>query len=339
VGKRWTWVAWSMLAVFVACLVVGLPLAVANGDFQHDAANQVLLVLGFSAFMAVGALVVAHRPGNAIGWLFSAIALLAVTGQLAGQYALYAYVTQPGSLPGGVLAAWYGSWPWWLVLALALVFTPLLFPTGRLLSRRWRPVAWLAGGATAVLTVLSSLRTELGTVGDQVIDNPIGVAAVENPEENTVGPALILLLGVLAAAFGSLALRFRRSRASSASSSSGSPTRDPAPPAVRHRPADQPYPGLRAVRQPASHPAAHRLLPAGQTLREALWRPRADPTRRLPGFQAYLRRMLHDPSLPSDQTAQRLRPLSRMADCGPAAPADGDHEAVDGGLPTRSQEG
>jgi hypothetical protein len=62
------------------------------------------------------------------------------------------------------------------------------------------------------LTVLSSLRTELGTVGDQVIDNPVGVAAVENPEENTVGPALILLLGVLAAAFGSLALRFRRSR-------------------------------------------------------------------------------------------------------------------------------
>jgi hypothetical protein len=213
VGKRWTWVAWSMLAVFVACLVVGLPLAVANGDFQQDAANQVLLVLGFSAFMAVGALVVAHRPGNAIGWLFSAIALLAVTGQLAGQYALYAYVTQPGSLPGGVLAAWYGSWPWWLVLALALVFTPLLFPTGRLLSRRWRPVAWLAGAATAVLTVLSSLRTELGTVGDQVIANPIGVAAVDTPEESTVGPALILLLGVLAAAaFGSLVIRFRRSR-------------------------------------------------------------------------------------------------------------------------------
>jgi MFS family permease len=213
VGKRWTWVAWSMLAVFVACLVVGLPLAVANGDFQQDAANQVLLVLGFSAFMAVGALVVAHRPGNAIGWLFSAIALLAVTGQLAGQYALYAYVTQPGSLPGGVLAAWYGSWPWWLVLALALVFTPLLFPTGRLLSRRWRPVAWLAGAATAVLTVLSSLRTELGTVWDQVIANPIGVAAVDTPEESTVGPALILLLGVLAAAaFGSLVIRFRRSR-------------------------------------------------------------------------------------------------------------------------------
>jgi len=124
VDKRWTWLAWTTLAVYVVSLVVGLILAVANGEFQQDAANQVLLLLGFSAFMIVGALVVAHRPGNAIGWLFSASALLAFTGQLADQYGLYGYVTRPGSLPGATLAAWYGSWPWWLVLALTLVFTP-----------------------------------------------------------------------------------------------------------------------------------------------------------------------------------------------------------------------
>ena len=162
-GKRWSWVvAWSMLAVFVVSLVAGLILAVANGTLRQDVGNQVLLLVGFSAFMVVGALIVAHRPTNAIGWLFSAIALLAFTGQLASEYATYAYATRPGSLPGATLAAWYGSWPWFLVVALALVFTPLLFPTGRLLSPRWRPVAWLAGVTTAVLTALTSLRTELG---------------------------------------------------------------------------------------------------------------------------------------------------------------------------------
>ena len=213
-GKRWSWVvAWSMLAVFVVSLVAGLILAVANGTLRQDAGNQVLLLVGFSAFMVVGALIVAHRPGNAIGWLFSAIALLAFTGQLASEYATYAYATRPGPLPGATLAAWYGSWPWWLVLALTLVFTPLLFPTGRLLSPRWRPVAWLAGVTTAVLTVVTSLRTELGTVEDQVVANPIGVAAVGNPEKSPIIPVLIVLLGVLAtAAFGSLVLRFRRSR-------------------------------------------------------------------------------------------------------------------------------
>jgi hypothetical protein len=202
-----------MLAVFVVSLIAGLPLAFANGTFQQDATNQAMLFVGFSAFMAVGALIVAHRPSNAIGWIFSASALLAFTGQLAGQYAIYAYVTRPGSLPGATLAAWYGSWPWFLVLALTLVFIPLLFPTGRLLSPRWGPVAWLAGAATAVWTALTSFRTELEAAPGQVITNPIAVEAVGNPEEGPVGPVLLSLLVVLAAAaFGSLVLRFRRSR-------------------------------------------------------------------------------------------------------------------------------
>jgi hypothetical protein len=85
VGKRWTWVAWIMLAFYIVSLVVGLILAGANGSFQQDPTNQAMLLLGFSAFMVVGALIVAHRPGNAIGWIFSAIALLAFTGQLANE--------------------------------------------------------------------------------------------------------------------------------------------------------------------------------------------------------------------------------------------------------------
>ena len=95
-GRRWTWVAWSMLAVFAVSLVVGLPLAVANGTFQQDAGNQVLLVLGFSAFMVVGALIVAHRPSNAIGWIFTAIGLLAATALPAGEYVTYAIGPGPG---------------------------------------------------------------------------------------------------------------------------------------------------------------------------------------------------------------------------------------------------
>jgi hypothetical protein len=214
VGKRWSWVAWSMLTVYTVSLVVGLILAVANGNFQQDAANQMMLFVGFTAFMVVGALVVAHRPGNAIGWIFSAIALLAFTGQLASEYTNYAYVTHPGPLPGKILAAWYGSWVWYLVVALALVFTPLLFPTGRLLSPRWRPVAWLAGAVAAALTGLGALQPNLIVgVGGEVIANPIGIAGVESPEESTVGPGLLVLSVLLiAVAFVSLVIRFGRSR-------------------------------------------------------------------------------------------------------------------------------
>jgi hypothetical protein len=213
VGRRWTWVAWSMLAVFVVSMVFTTILSVANGTFQQDPASFVVLVLGFGAFMVVGALVVAHRPGNAIGWIFSAVGLLPITGALAAEYATYALVTRPGSLPGAILAAWYASWPWYPALALALVFAPLLFPTGRLLSPRWRPAAWLAGAATATFTVLAALQPDLDPVADHVIANPIGVAAVENPEESTVGVALLsLLILVAVVGFVSLVIRFRRSR-------------------------------------------------------------------------------------------------------------------------------
>jgi hypothetical protein len=108
VGKRWTWVAWSMLAVFVVSMVFTTLLTVANGTFQQDPAGFVVLVLGFGAFMVVGALVVAHRPSNAIGWIFSAVGLLSITGALAAEYATYALVTPgPGrcrarSLPLGM---------------------------------------------------------------------------------------------------------------------------------------------------------------------------------------------------------------------------------------------
>jgi hypothetical protein len=200
-----------MLAVFVVGVVLTAILAVANSTL--DSVSFAGLSLGFAAFMVVGALIVAYRPTNAIGWMFSAIALLAFTAGVAAEYAIYTLVTRPGSLPGATFAAWYASWSWYPATTLALVFTPLLFPTGRLLSPRWRPVAWLAGTATAAFTVLAALQANLGPVGDPLIANPIGVAGLENPEESTVGVALLVLLTVLMlVAFGSLVIRFRRSR-------------------------------------------------------------------------------------------------------------------------------
>jgi hypothetical protein len=216
VGRRWSWMAWSLLALFVMSMVVTTILSVANGSFQQEPAGFLVLVVGFTAFMVVGVLIVAHRPSNAIGWIFTAIGLLAATWAPAGEYLTYAYWTRSGSLPDAILVAWAmlgGSW--YLTVALALVFTPLLFPTGRLLSPRWRPIAWLAGAATAAFMVLAALKPDLDRAPDRVIANPVGVAWVGagDPEESPVGVALLSLMGVLMAlAFGSLVVRFRRSR-------------------------------------------------------------------------------------------------------------------------------
>jgi hypothetical protein len=216
VRRRWTWVGWSMLAVFVACVATSLLLAAANDSFRHEESlgDTVALLLAFSAFMVVGVLVVAHRPGNAVGWIFAVIALLAISGALAEEWAAYAAVTRPGSLPGAVAAAWWAAWTWFPTLALVLVSTPLLFPTGRLLSPRWRLVAWPAVAVTAAIGGLAALQPtiELGRT-DRLAANPIGLAAVTSPEHSGVGSVLFSVLGLLVlAAFASMVVRFRRSR-------------------------------------------------------------------------------------------------------------------------------
>jgi hypothetical protein len=208
VRRRWTWVAWSMLVIFVAGYGVGVPLSVANGKFEQDSS----LLLAFAAFMAVGAIIVAHRPGNAVGWIFSAIGLLTATGVLATEYAAYASRTRPGSPPGVILAAWYSSWWWYPTLAGVLVFTPLVFPTGRLLSTRWRPVAVAAAVGTAAIITLSALQPTLQNE-DHPVRNPIGLVGIPDPEEGAFGAVLWGLLPVCAAAAAiSVVLRFRRSQ-------------------------------------------------------------------------------------------------------------------------------
>ena len=209
--RRSTWVAWSLLAVWTAVVAALVVLSTVNGTFRPDAfTDSVPLLLAFASFVVVGALIVRHRPGNAVGWMFAAIALLAVLGALAEEYAIFASARR---LPGLVLAAWFASWAWYPTLALTLVFTPLLFPTGRLLSPRWRLVAWPAAAVMAAITGLAALQQTIELAPGRMVANPFGLAGVENPEDSRLGAVLFPLLGPLVlAAFASLVVRFRRSR-------------------------------------------------------------------------------------------------------------------------------
>jgi hypothetical protein len=94
-----------------------------------------------------------------------------------------------------------------------LVFTPLVFPTGRLLSARWRLVAVVAAVGTAAIITLSALQPMLQGEDHHPVRNPIGVAGVPDPEEGALGAILFgLLLLCAAAAVTSVVVRFRRSQ-------------------------------------------------------------------------------------------------------------------------------
>jgi hypothetical protein len=209
----------AVVVVFVAFVSGMFTLQHANGTLSADA--DVGVVLAFAAFTGVGAVVLAKRPGNAVGWIFSTIGLLVALGAFSQEYTQYAYRTEPGGVPGGIVAAWIGEWWWYPLLGLVAAFTPLLFPTGRPPSRRWTPVMWLAGAAVAAITVLAALNPELEVhtgLGESPADvtkvpNPIGVEGVGDIDESLAGSILFAVwIGLAFAAVASVVVRFRRSR-------------------------------------------------------------------------------------------------------------------------------
>ena len=112
-----------------------------------------LLGLGGVMFAPMGAVVASRQPRNLIGWIYCAMACLCSAQFFAQEYAVLAVFGRPGWLPAGEWAAWLQSWIWVPIVALYLVYVPLLLPQGRLPSPRWRPVAGLAFLATLLLMV------------------------------------------------------------------------------------------------------------------------------------------------------------------------------------------
>jgi hypothetical protein len=154
------WVAGCAAAGSVALIGSGLVLACVDRHVVPTSLTgwTVSNVSGQAVNVAVpvaGFVVASRRPENRIGWLFLVAGLSLGLSGFSNSYALHALVVERGSLPAGQVFAWLSNWIWGIAAAM-LAFLFLLFPTGRLRSRRWRPAAWCAGGAVA-LTVVSGL--------------------------------------------------------------------------------------------------------------------------------------------------------------------------------------
>jgi len=164
-------------------------------------------------FSSVGALIASRRPRNSIGWLFVSIGFLAGIQNFVEEYAVYAVLTVPGSLPGGTLAAWIFAWVWVPGTLSTLSLLPLLFPTGQLISRGWRPVAWLALAFMGLFAAVTALTP--GPLENFAhLDNPLGIRAL-SPLRGTgvtnILPSILLMIAISGLCWASLAVRYRRS--------------------------------------------------------------------------------------------------------------------------------
>jgi signal transduction histidine kinase len=200
----WRWprvVAWSLagltaLMLAAALVLLGLDVPVLDAG---RAAVYVVSALAIAVSSGIGCLIATRLPANAIGWLLSAIGLSLTVSVFGELYALWGLAVAAGSQPAAGLAGWLSVTGVVLTFGL-LLFVVLLFPDGRLPSRRWRPVLWVL---IVVLVATVAEQLQEGTVGGATGALPAaGVADYPNPLGLFPGDGVVSLVFVVAGSIG-----------------------------------------------------------------------------------------------------------------------------------------
>jgi hypothetical protein len=193
--------AWSQFALFVAIAVATVALAGAERG-----GDEYLAVFAIG-YPLVGAVVASRQPRNAVGWILLVIGIFLGLGALADTN------LRSASAPALGLSGWISDAGWYFWLTPAAVFLPLVFPNGRLVSRRWRPALWLGVAALAASVIGAGFAPGPFDVDSpRPVHNPVGIEGAGGLLDalSQIGDVLATLAFLLAAA--SLVVRFRRSR-------------------------------------------------------------------------------------------------------------------------------
>ncbi|MHB8507798.1 MAG: GAF domain-containing sensor histidine kinase [Candidatus Dormibacteria bacterium] len=182
-------------------------LPAARGAAYGSALSNFLTGLANLLLAGLGALVVRRRRGNVIGWTLLSAVVVQIAGNVLAAYDIYALQR---NLPGGDVVAGIQSYSWMLEVGLLVLFPALLFPDGRLLSRRWRPLAWVSGAAV----ILGYLGRTFGPTADTYVlpggHPPKVMSGALSLVLKVFGLGIIVMAACLAAGVVVLILRYRR---------------------------------------------------------------------------------------------------------------------------------
>jgi hypothetical protein len=212
------WLAWacvplSVLSLWLSVLfhyLTAQRLERLTGS-SDDIVLLLLVSLLLTAYPAVGALIVARHPRHAIGWLLCAIGLGLGLSWLGVGYGDYARRAHPDT-PDGPLALWLAIWLFQVTIAGAGTFLLLLFPSGHLPSRHWRPVARAAGLGLGLMSVNAAFMPGPLAGSRDNPANPFGIAPAAGLLRWVGVVAVVVLLAVFALGVLSVIVRFRRAR-------------------------------------------------------------------------------------------------------------------------------
>ena len=185
-GHRVRVAAWSLAGV--AMLVLAAALVLLGLDTSKMAAGRIatygIAALAVVVYAGTGRLVASRVPGNASGWLLGLVGLSLAVTLLTEQYALRGLAVAPGSLPAARVVGWLSGVAFIFTFA-PMFFLVLLFPDGRLPSRRWRPVLW---AMFAVMAGWVAGQLQVGTRIDGGLTNALYAARVSYPNPLGIFP-------------------------------------------------------------------------------------------------------------------------------------------------------
>jgi hypothetical protein len=210
------WLAWSLCALSLTFVIVWASFRFLNsptptGVDQTSLPLEVWGLLVFLLFTTIGALVASRQPKNTIGWIFCAMSLISTSSVASGQYAIYALVSSPSSLPWGGTAAWLEAFLGGPIIITMFALLLLLFPDGVPLSRRWRAALWLDLIA-AVLLFAGSFKPGPMPPSSLRIANHFGIEEIGVLLNVLLYVGFTLALALTAVGAVSLMVRYRRSR-------------------------------------------------------------------------------------------------------------------------------
>jgi signal transduction histidine kinase len=197
---RLAWVL-PVLSLALGTTYVAFTLA-APSERRDPVPVAVLLAVLFVSWAAVGAVIITRRPRHPVGWLLG-------VGGVAGAVAFVglSYTWVEPALPARDWVWWATSWAD-AVFDAAIALVLLVFPDGRLASRRWRPAVWVTAAGVILVVVGRAVSPPLHM---EWVQNPTGLTVSEgHPLYDGVAGWLLLFVGLLAAV-ASFVVRFRRS--------------------------------------------------------------------------------------------------------------------------------
>jgi signal transduction histidine kinase len=178
------------IAVAAVATTAALPFAFAAADMSLTEVVAGYYAVSSALFAVLGSLILWRHPGHGVGWILVAIGGFDLLSRLTDLYQMFD-LARFSSFPPYESVEAYLSWAWVQTVAGTIIVLPQLFPNGRLLSRRWRPLAWFGAAAIALLSV------------DFILD-PDGY-------EPLIGPAFLIFGMAGLASMVPLVLRYRGS--------------------------------------------------------------------------------------------------------------------------------